>query len=133
MADSSRQLAHVTWIWKAKWRRSSATWRTPGGFSTRPAEAFVQQGRLYDAAFAPSLDLAAVLARAGRLESLHFIIHDLVEGFRADVVQIGVLRVLGSVESALLRAAAPSWRASSPPRPRDSAATGATRCSSSRR
>ncbi len=101
VADSSRQLAHVTWM-EGKVAALTANLEDAPGLLDTARKAFVQQGRLYDAAFA-SLDLAAVLARAGRLESLHFIIHDLVEDFRADVVQIGVLRVLGSVESALLR------------------------------
>ena len=77
-------------------------WRAVLIYSTA-RKAFIQQDRLYDAAFA-SLDLVAVLAPTGWLEeSLHSILHDVVEGFRADVRQIGVLRVLGSVESALLR------------------------------
>jgi len=101
VSDSSRQLAHVTWM-EGKVAAFTANLEDAPGLLDTARKAFVQQGRLYDAAFA-GLDLAAVLARTGRLESLHFIIHDVVEGFRADVGQVGVLRVLGSVESALLR------------------------------
>lgn len=101
VSDSSRQLAHVTWM-EGKVAAFTANLEDAPGLLDTARKAFVQQGRLYDAAFA-GLDLAAVLARTGRLESLHFIIHDVVEGFRADVGQAGVLRVLGTVESALLR------------------------------
>ena len=101
VADSSRQLAHVTWM-EGKVAAFTDNLEDAPGLLDTARRAFVKQGRLYDAAFA-GLDLAAVLARAGRLESLHFVIHDVVEGFRADVGQVGVLRVLGTVESALLR------------------------------
>jgi tetratricopeptide (TPR) repeat protein len=101
VADSVRQMAQCAWL-EGKVAAYTGNLEDAPGLLDTAFKAFVRQERLYDAAFA-GLDLAAVLARKGQLESLRFLIHDVVEGFRAEVAQIGVLRVLGTVESALLR------------------------------
>lgn len=101
VADSDRQLAQVAWM-EGKVAALTGNLEDAPGLLDTARKAFIRQERLMDAAFA-GLDLAGVLARKGRLESLRFLIDDVVEGFRADVGQIGVLRVLGTVESALLR------------------------------
>jgi tetratricopeptide (TPR) repeat protein len=101
VSDSSRQLAHVTWM-EGKVAAFTDNLEDAPGLLETACKAFVRERRLYDAAFA-GLDLAAVLAQVGRLESLQFLIEDVVDGFRPDVGQVGVLRVLGTVESALLR------------------------------
>lgn len=101
VADSARQLAQVAWM-EGKVAALTGNLEDAPGLLDTARKAFIRQHRLYDAAFA-GLDLAGVLARKGRLESLRFLIDDVVEGFRADVGQIGVLRVLGTVESALVR------------------------------
>jgi hypothetical protein len=97
----STQLAHVTWM-EGKLASLTGNLKDAPGLINTARKSFIRQERLYDAAFA-GLDLAAVLARKGQLESINFLIRDVVEGFIPDVGQHGVLRVLGLVESALLR------------------------------
>lgn len=101
VAESSPRLAHVAWI-EGKVAALTGNLEDAPGLLDTARKAFVRQEKLYETAFA-GLDLAGVLARKGQLESLRFLIHDVVEGFRADVRQIGVLRVLNIVESALPR------------------------------
>jgi hypothetical protein len=67
----------------------------------RARQGFLAQGRLYEVALT-SLDLVTVRAQAGQLESVLPLIQDIVEAFPADLGQAGVLRALGSVETALL-------------------------------
>ncbi|HEV7505833.1 MAG TPA: hypothetical protein VGS07_13065 [Thermoanaerobaculia bacterium] len=101
VTDSPRQLAQVAWM-EGKVAVLTGNLEDAPGLLDTAFKAFIRQERIMDAAFA-GLDLAGALARKGRLESLRFLIDAVVEGFRADVVQIGVLHVLGTVESALLR------------------------------
>jgi tetratricopeptide (TPR) repeat protein len=101
VAESARPLAQVAWL-EGKVAALTGNLEDAPGLLDTAFKAFVRQERLMDAAFA-GLDLAGVLARQGKLESLRFLIDDVIEGFRADIAQIGVLRVLGTVESALLR------------------------------
>jgi tetratricopeptide (TPR) repeat protein len=101
VAESPRQLAQVAWM-EGKVAALTGNLKDAPGLLNTARKSFIRQERLYDAAFA-GLDLAAVLARKGLLDSLRFLIRGVVEGFSPDVGQIGVLRVLGMVESALLR------------------------------
>lgn len=101
VADSPQEMAHVTWM-EGKVAVLTGNLEDAPGLLDTARKSFVRSGRLYDAAFA-SLDLAAALAKAQRLETLGPLIHDIVEGFVSDVPQAGVLRVLGKVESALQR------------------------------
>lgn len=98
---SPRQLAQVAWM-EGKVAALTGNLADAPGLLDTAFKAFLRQKRLMDAAFA-GLDLAGALARQGRLASLRFLIDAIVGGFRADVSQIGVLRVLGTVESALVR------------------------------
>lgn len=100
VADSSEEMAHVTWM-EGKVALLTGNLEDAPGLLDTARKSFVKRGKLYDAAFA-SLDLAAALAKARRLETLHPLIHEIAEGFTSDVPQAGVLRVLGKVESALL-------------------------------
>jgi hypothetical protein len=100
VADSGRQLALVTWM-EGKVALLTGNLKDAPGLLNTARKSFIRQERLYDTAFA-GLDLAAVLARKGQLESINFLIRDVVEGFIPDVSQMAVLRVLGFVESALL-------------------------------
>ena len=97
---SSEEMAQVTWMeGKVAWLTGNLE-DAPGLLDTA-RKRFLKAGKLYDTVFA-SLDLAAALAKSGRLETLHPLIHDVIEGFPADVGQAGALRVLGRVEAALL-------------------------------
>ena len=97
---SSKQLALVAWM-EGKVASLTGNLKDAPGLINTARKSFLRQERLYDTAFA-GLDLAAVLARKGQLESINFLIRDVVEGFIPDVSQMAVLRVLGTVESALL-------------------------------
>ena len=99
VADSSRQMAHVAWM-EGKVAALAGDLEDAPGLLDTARKSFLRAGKLYDAAFA-SLDLASALAKSGRLESVHPLIHDIVESFPAEVGQAGVLRALGSVETAL--------------------------------
>jgi tetratricopeptide (TPR) repeat protein len=101
VAGSCRQLALVAWM-EGKVASLTGNLKDAPGLINTARKSFLRQERLYDTAFA-GLDLAAVLARKGQLESINFLIRDVVEGFSPDVGQRGVLRVLGLVESTLLR------------------------------
>jgi tetratricopeptide (TPR) repeat protein len=101
VASSALQMAHITWM-EGKVALLTGNLGEAPDLLDSARDSFLRLGRLYDAAFV-TLDLAAVLSRAGRLESLHPLIHDIVESFPADVGQAGVLRALGSVEAALAR------------------------------
>ena len=97
----SGQLALVAWM-EGKVASLTGNLKDAPGLINTARKSFLRQERLYDTAFA-GLDLAAVLARKGELESIRFLIRDVVEGFSPGIGQQGVLRVLGLVESALLR------------------------------
>ncbi len=99
VADSSRQMAHVAWM-EGKVATLAGDPEDAPALLDTARKSFLRAGKLYDAAFA-SLDLALALAKSGRLESVHPLIHDIVESFPAEVGQAGVLRALGSVEMAL--------------------------------
>jgi tetratricopeptide (TPR) repeat protein len=99
VADSPSQMAHVTWMEGRVAVLTGNLEEAPDLLDTA-RKSFLRQGKLHDAAFA-SLDLAAALARARPLESIHFLLHDVMESFPASVGQAGVLRALGSVERAL--------------------------------
>lgn len=99
VADSSAQMAHVTWM-EGKVALLTGNLEDASGLLDTARKGFLRQGKLHDAGFA-TLDLAAALAKADRLESLQPLILDVLDGFRADVGQAGVLRALGVVEMAL--------------------------------
>ena len=99
VADSSRQMAHVAWM-EGKVATLTGDPEDAPALLDTARKSFLRAGKLYDAAFA-SLDLALALAKSGRLESVHPLIHDIVESFPAEVGQAGVLRALGSVEMVL--------------------------------
>lgn len=101
VAGSGQQLALVAWM-EGKVASLTGNLKDAPGLINAARKSFLRQERLYDTAFA-GLDHAAVLARKGQLESINFLIRDVVEGFIPDVSQMAVLRVLGTVESALLR------------------------------
>lgn len=101
VAGSPLQMAHVSWM-EGKVALLTGNLDEAPDLLDAARRSFLRLGRLYDAAFV-SLDLAAALARAGRLESLHPLIHDIGESFSADVGQAGVLRALGSIDVALTR------------------------------
>ena len=101
VADSSRQMAHVAWM-EGKVATLAGDLEDAPGLLDTARKSFLRAGKLYEAAFA-SLDLALALAKSGQLESIHPLIHDIVEGFPAEIGQAGVLRALGSVEVALAR------------------------------
>ena len=99
MADSSLQMAHVTWMEGKVALLAGDAEEAPALLDTA-RRTFLRFGKLYEAGFA-SLDLAAAWAKRGRLESMEPLISDVLESFPADVGQAGVLRALGVVELAL--------------------------------
>lgn len=100
VAGSSLEMAQVTWI-EGRVAALTGNLEDARNLLDTARKSFLQLGRLYDAGFA-SLDLAVARARAGRLESLHDLIHDVVETFPATLKLAGVLRALGMVQTALL-------------------------------
>ena len=101
ISKTPRQSAQIAWM-EGKVAALTGNLDDAPGLLDTAFKAFIRQERLMDAAFA-GLDLAGALARQGRLDSLRPVIDAIVEGFRTDIRQIGVLRVLGIVESALVR------------------------------
>jgi tetratricopeptide (TPR) repeat protein len=97
---SSEQMAQVAWM-EGKVAALTGNREDAPSLLDTARKSFLRAGKLYDTVFA-SLDLAAALAKSTRLESIHPLIHDVVEAFPADVEQAGALRVLGRVEAALL-------------------------------
>ena len=74
MADSSSQMAHVTWMEGKVALLAGNVEEAPALLDTA-RKSFLRLGKLYEAGFA-SLDLAAAWAKRGRLESMSPLIYD---------------------------------------------------------
>jgi hypothetical protein len=101
VADSPFQMAYVSWL-EGKIALLTGSQEEAANLLDSARQAFLRLGKLHEVAFT-TLDLAGALARADRLESLHPLILEIVESFPANLGQAGVLRALGSVETALVQ------------------------------
>lgn len=99
MADSSLQMAHVTWM-EGKVALLAGDAEEASALLDIARKGFLRFDKLYEAGFA-SLDIAASRAKQGRLESIQDLIRDVRESFAADLGQAGILRALGMVELAI--------------------------------
>jgi tetratricopeptide (TPR) repeat protein len=99
MAGSAREMAHVSWM-EGKVAALTGNLEDAPGLLDTARKSFLKAGMLYDVGFV-SLDLAVARARVRKQESIHDLIHDVVEGFPTDLKQAGVLQALAMMELAV--------------------------------
>ena len=98
----SLQMAEAAWL-EGRVALLTGDREEAAGLLSTARRSFLGAGKLYEAALA-TLDVILALPKPSRgVESIHPLIHDVVERFPADVRRAGVVKALGAVELAAAR------------------------------